>query len=87
MHGDEVVPPYQLVELEVVHVAPLPELGGVQHDQHVVAVAVHLRHTIALDAVPNRKGMEPEDLGQHARAVIVTARDVNPDQPGFTPEQ
>ena len=87
VHGDQVVPPDELVELDVVHVAALPSLGGVQHDQHVVSVAVHLRHAIALDAVPDRKGMEGEHLRQHARAVVVAVRDVNPDQPGFTPEQ
>ena len=53
--GDESSSAYQLVELEVVHVAP-SRAQGVQHDQHVVAVAVHLRHTIALDAVPIARG-------------------------------
>ena len=87
MHGDQVVPADELVELDVVHVAALPSLGGVQHDQHVVSVAVHLRHAIALDAVPDRKGMEGEHLRQHARAVVVAVRDVDPDDPAVTAEQ
>ena len=87
VHGDQVVPPDELVELDVVHVAALPPLGGVQHDQHVVSVAVHLRHTIALDAVPDRNGMEGEHLRQHARAVVVAVRDVNPDEPGVAAEK
>ena len=83
----QVVPADDLVELNVVHVAALPALRSVQHDQHVVAVAVDLRHAIALDAVPHRQGMKAEHLQQRARAVFVATGDVDPDEPGVTPEQ
>ena len=87
MNGDQVVPPYELIEFDVVHVAALPPLGSVQHDQYVVTIAVHLRHTIALDAVPNRKWMEAEHVRQDARAFFVAGRHVDPDQRGFMLQQ
>jgi hypothetical protein len=83
----QVVPADDLIELEVVHVAALAALRSVQHDQHVVAVAVHLRHAIALHAVPHRQGMKAEHVQERARAAFVATGDVDPDESGVTPEQ
>ena len=83
----QVVPADDLIELDVVHVAALAALRSMQHDQHVVAVAVHLRHAIALDAVPHREGMKAEHVEERARAAFVATGDVDPDESGVTPEQ
>ncbi|HTQ94181.1 MAG TPA: hypothetical protein VMK84_32285, partial [Streptosporangiaceae bacterium] len=46
------------VELDVVHVTAAPELGSMQHHEHVVVIDVHLRDVIAFDAVADREVME-----------------------------
>jgi hypothetical protein len=48
---DQVAGSDELVQLQVMDVAALPPLGGVQHHEHVVGIGVHLGHVVALDAV------------------------------------
>jgi hypothetical protein len=55
----------------IADVATLAALGGVQDDEHVVGVGVHLGDVVARDAVPYGERMEAEDPRQHADALLV----------------
>ena len=67
VHRDEIVGSDELVELDVVHVTAAPELGSMQHHEHLVVIDVHLRDVIAFDAVADREVMEAEQVRQHGR--------------------
>ncbi len=61
-------------------VATLAALGGVEDDEHVVGVGVHLGDVVARDAVPYGERMEAEDPRQHADGLLVAGGDVYPDE-------
>jgi len=79
VHGDQVVGSDELVQLDVVHVTGLAGEGGVQHQEHVIRIHVHLRYLITLHTVADGKWMKAEDVRQHAFRIVVPGRDVHPD--------
>ena len=87
MDGDQIARADELIELDVVDVAAAAQLGGVQHDEDVVAVGAHLGHGVALDARPDGEGMEAEGLRQDPGGRFVTDRDIDPDQPVVAVQQ
>ncbi|HWS33345.1 MAG TPA: hypothetical protein VN408_11440 [Actinoplanes sp.] len=78
MHGDQVVPADELVDLQVVHVPAVAGFGCVQDYEHMIGIGVHLRHPVAFGAVLHRKAMKTEDLGEYAYGVGITVRNVHP---------
>jgi hypothetical protein len=86
VHGHQIVGADELVQLDVVDVAALPVLGGVQDNEQVIGVRVDLGHAVAFDAVAYGESVEAEHIGQNPDGVAVTARDVNPDH-GVGPRQ
>ena len=79
MDRDQVVLADELVKLDIVHMAAFADLRCVKNREHVVGVDVNLRHVIALDAVPHRNRVEAEHPRQHIHRLLVTDRDVHPD--------
>jgi hypothetical protein len=69
--GDHIAGANELVELDVVDVTALAELGGVQDDEDVVAVGADLGHGVALDAGPDREGVEAEHVRQDPGGLLV----------------
>jgi hypothetical protein len=80
VHRDEIVGSDELVELDVVHVTAAPELGSMQHHEHLVVIDVHLRDVIAFDAVADREVMEAEQVRQHGRLPGPADRQIHPGQ-------
>jgi hypothetical protein len=68
----------ELVELEVVHVSALADLGRVDHHEEVVDVDVNPRHVVALSAVTDRHRVEGELLSQQAFGLGGPDADVEP---------
>jgi hypothetical protein len=79
MDGDQVVRAHELVKLDIMHMAALADLRRVKNGEHVVGVDVDLRHVIALDAVPHGDRVEAKHIRQHIYRLLVTDRDVHPD--------
>ena len=77
----------ELVELDIVDVAALAQLGAVQHHEDVVTVGAHLGYGVTLDAGPAGQGVEAEHLRQDPGGRLVTDRDVDPDQPVIAGQQ
>jgi hypothetical protein len=50
MDGDQVAGADELVQLDIVDVAALAQLGAVQHHEDVVTVGTHLGYGVTLDA-------------------------------------
>lgn len=80
VHGDQVVRPDELIELDVVHVAAGAAFRGVQDDERVIGVGVHFGHAVALDAVPDCHRMEAEHVRQDVDGFTVAGGDVDPHQ-------
>jgi hypothetical protein len=78
VHRDEIIGSDELVELDVVHVTAAPELGSMQHHEHVVVIDVHLRDVIAFDAVADREVMKAEQVRQHGRLPGLADRQIHP---------
>jgi polyhydroxyalkanoate synthase len=76
--GHEPVGTHELVEFEVVHMAPGAALRPVQHHEDVTGVDVHLRHGIAPGAVLGGPRVDAESLGQHGRRGVVPSGYVHP---------
>ena len=87
MDRDQVVRADELVKLDIMHMAALADLRCVQNREHVVGVDVNLGHVIALDAVPHRDRVKAEHPRQHIHRLLVTDRDVHPDNGVPTFEQ
>jgi hypothetical protein len=85
--GDQVAAADELVQLDVVDVAALAELRGVQDDEDVVAVGAHLGHGVALDAGADGERVEVEHLRQNPGGLLVAGGDVHPHQPVVAGEQ
>ncbi len=64
MHSDQEVLTDELIQLEVVDVSVLADLGGVDHHEEVVDVHVDPGHVVALAAVADRHRVEAELLGE-----------------------
>jgi hypothetical protein len=84
---DQVVPANELVELDIMHMAALADLRCVKNREHVVGVDVNLGHVIALGAVPHCDRVKAEYPRQHIHGLLVTERDVYPDNRVPTLEQ
>ena len=78
VHGDQEVPPDELVELEQVHVAHAARLRGEQDEEQVVGVGVGARDVVALPAGPQRQLVEAEGAVQDVVRRVVVLRDVDP---------
>ena len=63
----------ELVQLDVMDVAALAELGSMEDHEDVVAVGADLGDGVALHAGPDGERMEVEDLGQHPGGRLVAA--------------
>ena len=50
VHGDKEVPANELVELHVMHMSSLTQVGGMEHGEYVIVVDVELGDVVALDA-------------------------------------
>jgi hypothetical protein len=74
VHGHQIVGADELVQLDVVDVAALPVLGGVQDNEQVIGVRVDLGHAVAFDAVAYGESVEAEHIGQNPDGVAVTAQ-------------
>ena len=78
VHGDQEVPPDELVELEQVHVAHVARLRREQDEEQVVGVGVGARDVVALPAGPQGQLVEAEGAVQHVVRRVVVLRDVDP---------
>src|SRR4029434_5641755 len=77
----------ELVQLDVVDMATLAELRSVLDDEDVVRVGADLGHGIALDAGPDRQGVEAEHLRQHPSGLLIANGDIDPDESVVTGKQ
>ena len=64
----------------VVNVPGGAGVGCVQHQEHVIGIDMHLRHLVALRAVPDRQRMEREHVAEQVFGRFVPGRDVQPHQ-------
>ena len=87
MNRDQIVRADELVKLDIMHMAALAELRCVKSREHIVGVDVNLGHMIALNAVPHRDRVKAEHPRQHIHGLLVTDRDVHPDNGILTFEQ
>ena len=87
MHRHEVVAAEELVQLDVVDVPMLPDLGRVQHREHVVVVDVDLGDVVAGDAVADGEIVKAEGLGQDLGVHPTTDRHVDPEHALVAREQ
>ena len=87
MDRDQVVLTDELIKLDVMHVAASADFRCVKNREHILGVDVNLGDVIALDAVSHRDRVEAEDSREHIYGLLVTDRDVHPDNSLPTFEQ
>jgi hypothetical protein len=78
VHGDQVVAADKLVQLDVVHMPTLPDLGRMQHSEHVIGIDVDLGNVVALGAIAHRDAVKSDDFRQRLDGGLVAGRDVDP---------
>ena len=87
MDRDEVVLADELVKFDIMHMAALADPRCVKNREHVVGVDVNLGHVIALNAFPHCDRVKAEYPRQHIHGLLVTDRDVHPNDGVSTFEQ
>ena len=62
VHGDKEVPANELVELHVMHMSSLTQVGGMEHREYVIVVDVELGDVVALDAFAYGEPVKAENF-------------------------
>jgi len=80
VYGDHEVLPNELVQLQIVHVAPGTDLRCVHDDEHVIRIHMDSRNVVTVPALGDRHWMKLKLIRQDRLGVLTPLGNVQPEE-------